>query len=289
MDIISSIRSKSIKLEKKHTDILFPPRSRSDTAEYGSLIWKFDPDNQYLHPKLTRFVYSKFVMRFMGVTFTILFLMGLAKVPLIIRGWCIIIWNVFCVIPFFTMIILSFNQEAWKFIWKSSEFWIKVIYAVILPTLGMIRYHHVLRYLPEVENDAYAGYSFCTLMMMVTPMTMIIIGAFDAIPQMSHKWKVILGSLTLLSWSWQSLSLQLLAPKSNDYVIHIAMTGSEVSFLSLEANFSGMIAVFLGKELIDIVRNPKRCIAISYKPYLEWERKKQESELMRSASLPSVS
>ena len=290
MNIISSIRSKSIKLETKHKDILFPPRSRSDTAEYGSLIWKFDPDNHYLHPKLTRLVYSKCVLRFMGGTFAILFLMMLAKVPGTVIAWYFIIREVLFDIPFLTMIILSFNRDAWKFIWKSSEFWMKIIYAVISPILYMIRYHHVLRDLSENEVDPpYLGYLLRALNMVATPMGMIIFGGVDAIPQMSHKWKVILGSLVAVNWSWQSLNLQLLTPESEDFVIHIEMTGSRVSFLSLESSVSGMLAMFLWKELIDIVRNPKRCIAINYKPYLEWERKKQESEFMRSASLPSVS
>ena len=287
MDIISSVRSKSIKLHSKHKDLPFP-RVRSDTAEYGSLIWKFDPDNHYSHPRLTRLVYSKCVMRFMAGTFAILFLMILAKVPGTITNWCAVIWLALFAIPFLTMIILSFNRDAWKFIWKSSEFWIKIIYSVIYPILYTIRYHQVLRDLPGNEVPSYLGYLVCALYMIGTPLVMTIIGGFDAIPQMSHSWKVIIGSLLAIYWSWVSLSYQLLIPESDDYVIRIAMTGSRVSFLSLGSSVSGMQAVFIWKELIDIVRNPKRCIAINYKPYLEWERKKQGSELMRSASLPSI-
>lgn len=167
------------------------------------------------------------------------------------------------------MIILSFNKDAWKFIWKSSEFWIKVIYAVISSTLEIILYHQVGAAICETEVAKYLGYLLYALRMLSKPLALVIVGAFDAIPLMSHKWKVILGSIVAAQWTWESLRYQLLLPESADYVVHIEMTGSRVSFLSLSASASGMLAVFLWKELVDIVRNPKKCIAITYKPYLK--------------------
>ena len=259
MDIISSVRSKSINLETKHKGVPFP-RTRSDTAEYGSLCWKFNPNNHYLHPKLTRLIYRKGTLRFIASLAAILVLMGLVQVPAIIWCWYYVIFTVLFANPFMAMIILSFNRDAQKFIWKSSEFWIKIIYSVIGPILGIIRYHKVGADLRKNELPPYLGYLAYAEIMIFTPMVMIIIGGFDAIPQMSHKWKVILGAIVAVQWSWDSLSLQLLTPESEDYVIHIEMTGSRVSFLSLSSSVAGMLAVFLWKELIDIIRNPKRCI-----------------------------
>ena len=283
MDIISSVRSKSINLQTKHKDVLFP-RTRSDTAEYGSLIWKFDPDNHYLNETLIQLVYSKCVLRFIAIIAAVQLLMNLA-IPGTISSWYFIVMSLLFYIPFLTMIILSFNRDAKKFIWKSSEFWIKLIYSIISPTLNIVHYHQVGW---DGEVASFVGYMSCGINMIFTPMMMIIIGGFDAIPQMPHKWKVILGSMVAVQWSWMSLLFQLLVPESADYIVHVKMTGSRISFLSLQSSVAGMLAVFLWKELADIVRNPKRCIAITYKPYLEWERTKHGSELMRSASLPSI-
>lgn len=60
MDIISSVRSRSINLKSSNRQA---PLTRSNTAEYGSLVWKFDAENQYLPPRLMYWLYSKYTLR----------------------------------------------------------------------------------------------------------------------------------------------------------------------------------------------------------------------------------
>ena len=64
---------------------------------------------------------------------------------------------------------------------------------------------------------------------------------------------------------------QLLVPSSDDYLIKIESTGSVVPFHSLSSNACGTFALFLWKYVLDVMRNKKRCISITYRPYLSWE------------------
>lgn len=289
MDIISSARSKSIKLHSDHSDAPFV-RTRTDTADYGSLVWKFDPDNHHLNLELVRLVYNKNVMRLAAFIMFVGFLMTILKISTGILLWYVVICESSFGLPVKILIILSFNRDARKFIFKSSEFWIKVIYAFIKPALFLIEYHQVGQdhYLRQDGVPPHLGYLFAFIQMISTPMMMIIAGGVDAIPQMSHRWKAILGGLLALQWSLASIRYQLLMPASDDYVVHVELTGSDISFFSLQSSVCGMLAVFLWKQLIDILRNPNRCICIAYKPYLQWERVQNPPELLRSASLPSV-
>lgn len=86
MDIISPAQSKTTKPQTKYNDVPFPLRSRCDTAEYGSVMWEFDPDNHHLHPRLTRLLYSKLLLRSFVVTASVTILINVAatKIPKII-------------------------------------------------------------------------------------------------------------------------------------------------------------------------------------------------------------
>ena len=41
-----------------------------------------------------------------------------------------------------------------------------------------------------------------------------------------------------------------------------------------------MLAVFMWKQSIDVLRNRDRCISISYRPYLKWKRKSVENTVI---------
>lgn len=87
MNIFATDQSRSNKLRLNSQDS--EQRQRNQSA-YGSLCWTFDPDNQYLPPKLTNFVYSKLTVRTVVASF--FFGAGLlAILPLGITLWWVVV------------------------------------------------------------------------------------------------------------------------------------------------------------------------------------------------------
>ena len=110
----------------------------------------------------------------------------------------------------------------------------------------------------------------------------------DAIPKMKYKSKSRLAALTAVYFTFLAFYHQLMAPAENDYIIEVKATGSMVSIQSLLSNITGMLAMFLWKQMIDVIRNKDRCISINYKPYLRWESGTKDSELVQSV-IPETS
>ena len=275
MDIFSTIRSRSIKLKAKTTT---SPRCRTDTAQYGSLMWTFDPGNHYLHPRLMDFVYSKQVLYLVAAS--ILPSFALSLFPRWMDHAYNLIFNVFLYIPFLTLIVLSFNRDALGFILKSSELWIKVVYGVMSPTLFLTHYHFVLCQLYSKELPASLGYARCSSKLILEPLLIIVVGSIDAIPKMTHEWKAILVGLVAALYTKGAIEYQFLTSKGQDYKINIEATDSEISLHSLSSNVCGMLAIFLWKQAVDVIRNKGRCISISYRPYLRWAKPEDNSALI---------
>lgn len=181
-----------------------------------------------------------------------------------------IIW-----IPFLVSIVLSFNRDARGFIVKSSEFWIKLLYAMTEPILYLIRYHYVWRH--HDNWPSYLAYVSLAADMVIKPLTIIVVGGSDAIPNMQYRWKAVLAGTVALLYTKGAIEWQFLTPRDLDFKVYIKTTKSEISFHSLLANVNGMIAMFLWKQTIDVIRNRGRCISITYRPYLEWVRLNQKS------------
>lgn len=227
-------------------------------------------------------------MRLHPITFIIFFLLVLAPVPEWVLTLYWVVMCVFCWIPFEILVILSFNRDASKFIWKSSEFWIKIIYGAAYAILQVIHYIQVGKTLraDEGEFSIFIGYVGYSLMLVLNPLMFVIVGGMDAIPRMTYKWKALLMIMLALINAFYALQFQLLAPISDDYVIYIQATQSQISFHSLLANVSGMLCVFLCKQAIDVIRNKDRCVSISYRPYLRWARTRNGSFLRCGSILP---
>ena len=280
MDIFSSIRSRSIKLKSNNqSNSLF----RSNTAEYGSLVWTFDPDNHYLSPSLTRFVYNKWTIR--AVLFTATFIVGIGIFGPPIAWFSMwLILRIVLYIPYFTLLVLSFNRDARGFVLKTTEFWIKIVYGAVFEILLLILYHQVGRHNSEDTTPEWIRYTDGALACCNTPMFLAFVGGVDAIPKMSFKSKAFLIGLVAALYTFNAVDYQLLRPTRYDYTIEIKATDSELSLHSLLANVFGMLSLFLWKQMIDILRNKDRCVTIIYRPYLRWERPRNASESMEPAT-----
>ena len=171
---------------------------------------------------------------------------------------------------------MSFNRDAFGFIVRSSEFWIKVIYGGIYESLEMIYYHHVGRKTVYGDVPEVIGYTAFVCAFVNIPMFMVIVGGTDAIPKMKYKWKAIISALVALLFTAYAILFQF-GKEQNDYIIRIQATESRISFHALRSNACGMLAMFLWKQVIDVMRNKGRCISINYKPYLRWETAIDES------------
>ena len=161
---------------------------------------------------------------------------------------------------------------------KSSEFWIKVIYAMVKCLLEPIRFHYV-----PANRDAephFIGYGFIIVGPLIDVFIMICVGGIDAIPKMKHKWKAILMGVIASLYTLQAIENQLLLPKDRDFVVSIEATESEVSFHSLLANAYGMMRMFLWKQAIDVMRKKGRCTSITYNPHLRWAKNGTGSALI---------
>lgn len=168
--------------------------------------------------------------------------------------------------------MLSFNRDARGFILKSSEFWIKIIYAVAKPVLPLTLFHYAIS-MKLKERDEYTlpiGYAIETATIVAEPLPMTCVGGMDAIPRMRYKWKAVLMGVVALLYTKATIEKQFFEPQNLDMVIHIESTGSAISFQALLINTNGVLALFLWKQAIDVMRNRDRCISITYRPYLEW-------------------
>ena len=82
------------------------------------------------------------------------------------------------------------------------------------------------------EIPLYLAYSSYAVNLIQVPMSMVIVGSFAAIPPMPNKWKLIIGLMAAIQWSWDTFKLQVLTPESEDFVIHMGISGSRISFES---------------------------------------------------------
>lgn len=110
---------------------------------------------------------------------------------------------------------------------------------------------------------------------------MICVGGIDAIPRMKYKWKASLMAMMALINTKYAIEFQLSKPPELDLVVDVEATGGQISFHSLLSSVYGMLAMFLWKQAIDVIRNKDCCISITYRPYLQWvtaETRKSEAE-----------
>ena len=277
MDIVSTVRSGSVKLKSNNKASLL---SRSNTAEYGSLFWTFDPNNHYLSNELAKLVYSKWVLRIVAAS-GIWLCFALAG-QYVIAMSLLVIFSLFIHIPWNVMVILSFNRDASGIVVRSGEFWIKIIYAAVHVALEIIHYHYVGRKKAALRNvPEFLVYTCMACIFIDLPLFMVIVGGTDAIPKMKYKWKAIVTAIVAFMFTVYAIVYQF-AKEQNDYIIRIQATESMISFHALRSNTCGMLAMFLWKQVIDVMRNKGRCISISYKPYLRWETLTDESESVQS-------
>lgn len=277
MDIFSSIKSRSINLKSINPSL---PFSRSDTAEYGSLVWTFDPSNRYLSAKLTKFTYNKRTVRVMIISFVLAWLIGFSGAPLLVFISLFIVLEVFLWIPFITLLILSFNKDAIGFIIGSSEFWIKIVYSEINAILEFILYHKASRKLNRWRDvPEWIGYSYYILVFFAGPMFMVIVGGADAIPEMKSKSKACLIGIVAINTTLWALIYQFFSSEEDDYTFEVKATASVISLHALLGNVNGMLAMFMWKQMIDVLRHSDRCVSILYRPYLRWEIPRSKLEL----------
>ena len=288
MDIFSSVRSRSIKLtSRRRSTNLNSSFSRSNTADYGSLYWTFDPNNHLLSSRLTELVYNKWTLRVWVITWIIVPLLTVTGAPKWILAAYFVLRSVIFTTPYFILLILSFNRDACGFLLRSSEFWIKICYAVLNGILRIIFYHQVERHKYADELPGWLGYLALIATTINLPLYMAVVGGMDAIPKLKYKWKVCVVVMVAIYLTWTAAQFQIFASAKEDYVIHIKATDSDVSFHSLLATVNGMLAMFLWKQ-IDVLRNKERCISINYRPYLRWESIRNDSEFVESV-LPQSS
>lgn len=257
--------------------------SRSNTADYGSLFWTFDPNNHCLPTRITKIIYDKRIIRTWVISWFFVLLMGFSGA----RLWFLAAHFIRCALGSTIMqilIVLSFNRDAVGFLLLSSEFWIKIAYAAANQALQLIHYHHVGRNTGAYkEIPQWLGYTVYILALVDGPIFMAIVGGMDAIPKMHYRWKVSIMCVTAFLYTCMALRYQLAAPVDEDYIIEIKSTNSIVSFHALLTNVNGMLAMFLWKQAIDVARNKDRCISIAYRPHLRWESTNHESVFMESS------
>lgn len=283
MDIVSTNRSRSINLRSTNQSSR-SSFTRSNTADYGSLYWTFDPDNHYLSIKWTNFVYSKAVFRTLAISFLPFLLIPAAGAPLWVNTLYLVIMYLVLYLPVGTLIILSFNRQATGFIIQSSEFWIKIVYSATRPILGLILYHQVGRKDTSTFPSEKQWIQYVSLVCQVinTTQIMIIISGMDAIPKLKFKRKVIASIVVAILNTGLALVYQFFAPAKDDYVIQVQATGSEISFHSLLSSITATVAMFIWKQVIDVLRKKDRCTSINYSPYLQWKSETDDIGLTSS-------
>ena len=238
---------------------------------------------------MTERIFSKSLLRALVFSLILMTLISFlpiwfSRVPLwIIIGYLGIVTLTFY-LPFHVMVILSFNRDARRFIIRSSEFWIKILYGLSFPILMFLLHHYAGRKKDSILREVPEWLVYTTLIAfaMDLPLMMAIVGGMDAIPRMGYKFKVYIIGLSATMFTMSAFYFQLVALAKDDFVFEVRVTGSEVSLHSLLTSNSMMLAMFLWKQTIDVIRNKDRCVSIVYRPYLRWTATTEEAQMLES-------
>lgn len=177
-------------------------------------------------------------------------------------------------------IFSSFNQDSIRLVMMSFEFWIKVGYTTLYTVIAFWYNTHW----DDGGIPYYLGVTDKILSGIVRVSFVFGVAAFDALPRLQRRWKFLWSFVGALWWTMMSVQWQFLAPNTLDYVIPIEATGSAISMHALLAGWTRIIALFLGKQSINLYRRKGKCISITYTPYISWKEENQSYNNKRAPS-----
>merc|ERR1712013_200426 len=88
-------------------------------------------------------------------------------------------------------------------------------------------------------------------------------------------------------FTFRTIQYQFLVPEEDDFVVNLAVTGSAISFHSLIASFSRILAIFMSKQAVLALFRNKRCLSIRCTPLIQWEDVEFDHEAMKKKQ-PSI-
>eukprot|EP01083_Nonionella_stella_P211804 765397_1 len=247
-------------------------------AEDGNFVrFTFNVNNSYLHSmfteknvtKMINIVFNRFYTLFVIASY---FAMWALKRQYG-RPWqynmCSMIIRVFFWIIPMSICILSFNKVAFKLVINSFDFWIKVIYAIMLGGARCIYQRHQMELM---GRDTYDVIFERGVGVICTIFIVIFVSSFDAQALLHIKWKVIMSIILAISFSFNSFSYEFLESDDVDLVIPIKATNTSFSMHSFLASCTRILAIFIWKQAFIIYRSKmqNKCVSIRVRPYIEW-------------------
>ena len=78
--------------------------------------------------------------------------------------------------------------------------------------------------------------------------------------------------------TYETLQYQFFGQPQDDYIIEIHLTGRRISFHSLLAGYTRVLAIFMWKQGINAYRRNESCISITHTPYIKWFNSQESSK-----------
>eukprot|EP01083_Nonionella_stella_P160806 525952_1 len=213
----------------------------------------------------------------LGVPVTVLMFLSVLAVD---------VWFVFCTVFFiFCSIyiigwILYANKEAMKLLLRQFEFWCKLGYLIVYLVTNAIVYH----------LDGAPLYSICAFSIFYAVFLFIAM-IFDAI-NTQKSTKMIISSLAVGTVAWRMFSVMVNTFYANEWdvydraivTINIPYLDEKarISIVDMCANSAQILAIFLCKQLILIIRNPHKALVIATIPFIQYKNNKETSPTIKN-------
>eukprot|EP01083_Nonionella_stella_P273406 927419_1 len=181
------------------------------------------------------------------------------------------------------MWILYANKEAMKLLFRQFVFWLKLYYLIMyLVTNAIVLY---------LGGDP--PYFICAISIFYAALLFIVM-IFDAIN--TRKFiKIIISSLAVGIFAVRTLEIMLRSFYVDQWDIYdrSIMTvdipyvddKARVSIVDMCSNAAQILAIFLFKQLISIIRNPNKALVITTKPLIEYANNKETSPTIKNVKI----
>eukprot|EP01083_Nonionella_stella_P273405 927418_1 len=191
----------------------------------------------------------------------------------------LVVFYLFCSM-YIIMWILYANKEAMKLLFRQFVFWFKIWYLIMYLVVNAI-----IRHLDDTHP-----YLNCAVSIFYAALLFIVM-IFDAI-NTQKSTKMIISSLAVGTVAWRMFSVMVNTFYANEWdvydraivTINIPYLDEKarISIVDMCANSAQILAIFLCKQLILIIRNPHKALVIATIPFIQYKNNKETSPTIKN-------
>ena len=248
-----------------------------------SFVYTFDPEDCYLSSRIAELLFHEWALRLLIAAFVVGWVLIALETQLKMFGFIAMTTITYCIyFPYGFLFIAAMNRTAMKLVWRSFDFWIKIVYGFMFPILDFFYNKHRGWNIPT-HFAWFASFNGTIISFLIVFVT----ASLDALPRLTRKWKIGISAFLASFYCWFAVMLNFVADEKHDLVIRIEATNSVISFQSLLGNAAVMISIFIWKQVFAVYQRKGKCISISYTPFIQWKTNKKTPSA-RSLDLEDV-